>query len=130
MLVVDASAICAIALREPDSRRLQEILADTNAPIMSPVNAWEVSVSLERRRLADSRAWLDRFYATIDLRIVDIGEQETRDALAAWRQFGKGRHPARLNLGDCFAYALAKSRNLPLLYKGADFAKTDVRSAL
>ncbi len=125
-IVVDASALVAIANREADAASLETVLANSE-PWASSINLVEAGLILVRRdgRFTSEQfhEWLGDFF---------IGELEVRatDALAAYLQYGKGVHRAGLNLGDCFAYALAKSLDAPLLYKGDDFALTDVRPAL
>ncbi|MBV9693032.1 MAG: type II toxin-antitoxin system VapC family toxin, partial [Alphaproteobacteria bacterium] len=96
---------------------------------MSPVNWFEVAVNSQKGGDSELEA-VERLGTLIGLVIVPIDAIQLRLAFEAWRRFGKGRHRARLNLGDCFAYALAKSLDAPLLYKGGDFAHTDVVSAV
>ena len=129
MIVVDASALVAIAEQEPGAGRFLDALAQTNAAVISPVNVIEAGfVLLGRRRFENAEAfaaWRQELAIEIsDAPINDLG------VLRAFERFGKGRHPARLNIGDCFAYALARQLDAPLLYKGDDFAQTDIRSAL
>lgn len=128
-MVVDASALCAIVLEEPEAEDFGRQAALAEASIISPIQVWEASVVVDKRLGETGVAQLERVMSSLEISIADIGHIEARMAFSAWRRFGKGRHPARLNLGDCFAYALAKSRNLPLLYKGEDFALTDVGRA-
>ena len=132
MIVVDASAVCAIVFGEADRQTYVDVLRrDTEGAVISPVNRWEATVTIARRRVSqDAEQTLRDLFRRTGISVAEIGAVEADLAFGAWRNFGKGRHPARLNLGDCFAYALAMSRGLPLLYKGDDFAKTDVRSAL
>ena len=131
MIAVDASAICAIAFGEPERDDIIAVLEAADGVLVSPVNRWEAFVSVQRRRpgVAGERI-VENILTRAGIVVAEIGVAEAATAFEAWRAFGKGRHPAALNLGDCFAYALAKSRDLPLLYKGNDFPKTDVRSAL
>ena len=131
MIAVDASAICAIAFGEPERAEFVAVLRAADGALVSPVNRWEAAVSVQRRRPggAGERVVQD-ILTRAGIAVADIGATEAEAAFDAWRKFGKGRHPAALNLGDCFAYALAMSRDLPLLFKGDDFPKTDVRSAL
>ncbi len=131
MIAVDASAICAIVFGEPERAAFLAALEAADNALISPVNRWEAAVSVHRRRpgVAGERVVQD-ILTRAGIGVADIGAAEAEAAFDAWRNFGKGRHPAGLNLGDCFAYALAKSRDLPLLFKGDDFAKTDVRSAM
>lgn len=130
MIVVDASAVCAILLDEPEKDELAAALARLAPGFISPVQTWEAAVTVTGRRGGDGMSDVENFLARTDLSVRAIDMNTARLAFSAWRSFGKGRHPARLNLGDCFAYALAKSRNLPLLYKGEDFRLTDLKSAL
>lgn len=128
LIAVDASALVAISELEPEARVFAAALLANESQI-SAVNYVETGrVLIGRGRLGD-KAELDHWLATLGVsiaRTADLGE----GALRAYLTFGRGFHPARLNLGDCFAYALAKQLDAPLLYKGDDFALTDVRSAL
>ena len=129
MIVVDASALVAIAELEPEARALLAAIARADMAVISRVNAVEAGmVLLARGRFADPAAF-QSWREEVDVGLWSASPDEG-DALSAFWRFGKGRHPARLNLGDCFAYALAKRLDAPLLYKGDDFAKTDIRSAL
>jgi ribonuclease VapC len=130
LIVVDASAICAILFDEPERGAMRAAMADADRSLISPVNAWEVAVALARRSDKNATGTLTSLFAITGTTVTDITALEGQTAFAAWRTYGKGRHPAGLNLGDCFAYALAKSRDLPLLYKGRDFDQTDLRPAL
>ena len=129
MIVVDASALVAIAEREPEKQQFLSVLDRSRVSYLSPINDVETGVVLIQRRLLTDAAelvdWLTGLGVT-QREDVELGAA----ALEAYLQFGKGFHPARLNLADCFAYALAKELDLPLLYKGDDFAKTDIRSAI
>ena len=128
-LVVDSSALVAIALREPDRGPLVQALEVADEILISPMNYVETGVVLTTHGLFTSRDAIDAWLA--DYR-VQVAHELAIEAVAldAYLQFGKGRHPARLNLADCFAYALAKTLDAPLLYKGDDFPLTDIRSAL
>ena len=129
MIVVDTSALVAIAEREPEKQQFLSVLDWSKVSYLSPINYVETGVVLIQRLLMADAAelvdWLSGLGVT-QREDVELGAA----ALAAYLQFGKGRHPAQLNLADCFAYALAKQLGLPLLYKGDDFAKTDIRSAI
>lgn len=129
MIVVDTSALVAIAEREPEKQQFLSVLDRSKVSYLSPINYVETGVVLIQRLLMADAAelvdWLSGLGVT-QRQDVELGAA----ALAAYLQFGKGRHPAQLNLADCFAYALAKQLGLPLLYKGDDFAKTDIRSAI
>ena len=129
MIVVDASALIAIAQFEPDRRRYQDVLAATDAAYLSPANYLETGIILIRQRLITSQGRLDLWLESLKVELredIELGPA----ALETYLRFGKGFHAARLNLADCFAYALARTLDLPLLYKGDDFAKTDIRSAI
>ena len=128
MIVVDASAAVAILQREDGFEALSEKLLADGSRCISPVSAVEVAMALSRK-FTDPTNVVDAYFrlSAIDIHPTDAAQAEL--ARAAYLTFGKGRHPARLNLGDCFSYAVAKSLNAPLLYVGGDFARTDVRSA-
>lgn len=129
MIVVDPSALVAIGLPEADRRIFEVALQLADAAYLSPISYVETGIVLTRHGVLKSLAELDGWLASLSIELRDdiaLG----RSAAAAYLRFGKGRHPARLNLGDCFAYALAKALDAPLLYKGDDFAQTDIRSAL
>jgi ribonuclease VapC len=128
-MVVDASALLAILKGEREEKLFTGILASSSLNRISPVNWFETSVQAEKAGRED---WLAFEGIVVRARIIitPIEEEQARLAQQAWRRFGKGRHPARLNLGDCFAYALAKMTGEPLLFKGADFARTDVLAAV
>jgi ribonuclease VapC len=128
MIVIDASAMVAIVLQEEGYEPLAAILAEARDVIASPINIWEAAVVVGRHT---GRSDHSPFKAWLDLaEIQPATETSWQDALDAFWRYGRGRHPARLNMADCFAYALAKSLDAPLLYKGTDFSRTDIRSAL
>ncbi len=128
-LFVDASAFVAIIAREADAKALASRIVDSADPIWSAMSSWETISSLRRSHGYDldaAREEVEQFAASRPFRLVAIGEEERRRALDAYQLYGKGRHPARLNMGDCFAYACAKTNAAELLYKGDDFAHTDL----
>ncbi len=133
-MFVDASAIVAIVTREPEADVLADTLASARSPITSPIAIFEAVLGICRTRHAsveeageDVREFLD----ITAVRTVPITDQETETALAAFSRYGKRRgHPAQLNLADCFAYAMAKNHRTALLFKGEDFAKTDIQPAV
>jgi ribonuclease VapC len=127
ILAVDASAIVALALEEPEQRAVENCLLGAEAAFISPINLTEAGLALVLR---DGRFTADRYLSWLESLGVEPFAVESGEALRAYLQYGKGVHRAGLNLGDCFAYALAKALDAPLLYKGGDFALTDVRSAL
>ena len=129
-MVVDSSALVAILRGEPESEEFtRAILASPSAAIAAP-NFLESGIVLERASGVSVAGKLRLYIEAIGLEVVPFGAEHVDAALEAYRRFGKGSgHPARLNIGDCFAYALSRVRNAPLLYKGDDFAQTDVASA-
>ena len=130
-MIVDASAILAILLEEPDGDKLEDVLLQSRRPHeMSPVNYLEAAVRVDSLK-AQGKAWaLDPLLNSLAVDLAPVTPEQARLAREAYRMFGKGNHEARLNLGDCFAYALAKARGEPLLFKGDDFRRTDVEAAL
>lgn len=129
MIVVDASALLAIFLDEPERPSFIAAIAAAERAVIAPVNAWE---ALARAQALDGEAGVQQMLdlmAALGVETVPAGLDEVRAAVAAFARFGRPK-PAGLNLGDCFAYALAAQAGAPLLFKGADFARTDVRSAL
>lgn len=129
MIVVDASALVAILMREPEGPIFREILLAASNARLSPVGYWEAAVRLHRLRGDLGLADLDRLLAQLAINVVPATSQTTKVAQDAEARYGK-RTPAKLNLGDCFAYALAKELDAPLLFKGDDFTRTDIRPAL
>ena len=129
MIVVASSALVAIGQDEPDADDMLYVLETTERAVISPVNAVEAGLVLIGRGIIEHTEAYDRWLQILD---VEVDEEPVDHALAirSYLTYGRGHHPARLNFGDCFAYALAKSRKAPLLYKGNDFAQTDIRSAL
>lgn len=129
-MIVDASALLAILLNEREARRFSEALAGVAIPLMSVANFLEVAIRVDR---APEPLLIRKFEALMELtqiRLEPVSLHQARIARRAYVEFGRGRHRAGLNFGDCFAYALAKETGLPLLFKGDDFAHTDLKSAL
>jgi ribonuclease VapC len=130
-MIVDASAILAILYLEPEQPRFEEALAySSGANLISAVNYWEVFAKLDRTGTPERRADLDALLTASGISIASVLPEHAHAACEAQRRYGKGNHAARLNMGDCFAYALAKTRGEPLLFKGGDFRLTDVEAAL
>jgi ribonuclease VapC len=131
LIAIDSSALIAILSLEPDAQNLLSIIARAPARIMSAVSLLESSIVLAARK-KEAGIWqpFDEFLSEARIEVMPFNEDQARLARAAFLKYGKGRHPAALNFGDCAAYALAKSRNVPLLFKGDDFRKTDIISAL
>ena len=131
-MFVDASAWTAILLAEADYKLLLGKLAGAPLLLTSAIAGWETVRAVSRatdRSLDDAASMLETLQRPVDARVVAIGDVEQRLALDAHARFGKGRHPAKLNMGDCFAYACARTNGVPLLYKGDDFALTDIEPA-
>ena len=128
-MVVDSSALLAIMFLEPEAQRFIALIQASQAPLLSAANFLEASILIESRRGIANRDLFDAFVAESGMRLQPVTHGQVLLARDAYRRFGKGNHPAGLNFGDCFAYALAKERDVPLLFKGDDFALTDVRPA-
>lgn len=126
-MIIDASAVLAVLLGEKDAPFYAEAIEDTPDTQMSSVSALEVALVIRARKREPGLARLDRFMEKSRIRVVPFDTEQLRLAREAWWNYGKGRHPAGLNLGDCCSYALAKVTNDALLYKGDDFGQTDVR---
>ena len=129
-MVVETSAMLAILQDEPERRAFNEALEAADSRVMSVASFVEVSIVVYARHGAEGIHDLDRFLQRAQVELVVVDQEQGRVARDAFRRFGKGRHPAGLNFGDCFAYALAAVLGQPLLYKGEDFAKTDVVPAV
>jgi ribonuclease VapC len=129
-MIVDSSALLAILLDAPEAPALLDALIDADRPRMSTANWLEVAMLIEARggRLASLR--FDEFFRASGIELAAVTAAQAESARIAWRHFGRHKHSARLNFGDCFAYALAKETGAPLLYQGEDFARTDITSAL
>ncbi len=128
MIVVDTSALLAIFFDEPEKQAFESVIAGSDRCVTSAVNAHEMAIILRARhgRRAVERLW--GLLADSAIEIVPFDEAQVRAAAVAFDRYGKGIDPkARLNLADCAAYALAVTMNAPLLFKGNDFAATDVR---
>ena len=128
MIAADTSALVAVVLGEPDAERLLSRL-QSEAVTISAVSLTEALIVVEARQGPDAGRDLELLLAGVVDRVVAVDEAHAREAAAAWRRFGKGRHPAALSFGDCFAYATASLANLPLLFKGDDFSQTDLQVA-
>lgn len=128
-MVVDSSALVAIALREPDAHVFARSIDRADDPLLSTVSFVESAMVLFGRLDEVGLERLDHLIVEFDLRRVAVDLRQAQAAREAWRRFGKGNAPARLNLGDCFSYALARTLDRPLLFKGGDFLRTDVAVA-
>lgn len=129
-MVIDTSAIVAILWREADAERFAQAIGDAATCLISAVSRVELSFVIEGRYGEPGRRDLERFLASARIETPEVNQQQVQTAIEAFRRYGKGRHRARLNIGDCFAYALSKTTGLPLPFKGGDFAHTDISPAL
>jgi ribonuclease VapC len=127
-MIVDSSAILAILFNEGDADRYARAIADADACRISAANFVEVAIVVEAQTKASGSRQFDAFFRRAGIVIEPVTEEHAHLARQAYTDFGKGRHKAGLNFGDCFAYALAKATGEPLLFKGEDFKKTDIAS--
>lgn len=127
MIAADTSALVAVIFGEPEAEHFLAALR-ADAVAISAVTLTEAAIVVEARQGRDASRDLELLIDGVVDRIDQVDAAHARAAASAWRRFGKGRHPAGLNLGDCFTYATASLANLPLLYKGDDFAQTDLRT--
>lgn len=131
-MFIDASALIAILGRELDAAQLADKLKTAPHRTISPLAVWEATVALARLRNADplgTQQAVEAYLSLMKIEVVDIPAAVRFAAVAAFACYGKGRHPAALNSGDCFAYACAKAAGVPLLCKGDDFAQIDILRA-
>ena len=128
-MVIDSSAILAIFLEESDASIYASAILNDVRRLVSAATLAEASIVAIRRREPDPIAALDILMTRLRLVVIPVDHEQALLARDGFRRFGKGRHPAGLNLGDCFSYALAKQRGEPLLFKGVDFSQTDVEIA-
>ncbi|NGP16375.1 type II toxin-antitoxin system VapC family toxin [Devosia aurantiaca] len=131
-MFVDASAAISILSGEEDAAALAARLDTAPVVLMSPMSIYETVAGLARKRqcpIEEALAMVDFFIAETSATIVDIDDKTGRIAILAFAKFGKGRHPADLNMGDCFAYACAQVHSVALLYNGDDFVHTDISKA-
>jgi ribonuclease VapC len=131
-IFVDASAMIAMMTGEGDADALADRLEGEGLRLCSAISVWETVAGLCRTYMFSvpaARSAVQNFVELQDLRLVSVGEREFDLATQAYADFGKGRHSAALNMGDCFAYACAKANRAKLLFKGDDFTKTDIGAA-
>jgi len=125
-MVVDTSALLAILQDEPERRRFNEALESADSRLMSVATLVEISIIIESRYGAEGLRDLDLLLERAGIELAPVDVEQARVARAAYSRFGKGRHAAALNFGDCFSYALARVLGEPLLFKGDDFSRTDL----
>jgi len=125
-MVIDASALIAILLGEQEAPRIASAIADDPKRVMSSFSLLEAGIVIEAKKGEAGGRDLDLLIHRCEIDVVNLTAEQSELALICWRRFGKGRHPASLNIGDCCSYALSKFSNEPLLFKGEDFSKTDL----
>ena len=128
-MIVDTSAVLAILFHEPDAAHFARAIALASSRRMSVAALLETTIVLESRSGAAAGYELDAFLQEAKIELEPVTPEHAQAARRAWRRFGKGNHPAGLNFGDCFVYALAEATREPLLFKGRDFELTDVEIA-
>lgn len=126
-MVIDTSALIAILLKEAETEKFARALIHDSKRLLSAFSALETSIVIEVRKGESGSLALAQLLYRAKIEIVEMNKQQMQLALEAWRKFGKGHHPAKLNLGDCCSYALAKYSGEPLLFKGNDFSQTDIK---
>lgn len=129
-MIVDSSALIAILFQEAEASAFASALREAPTRNVAAPTVVEAALVAEGRVGPEMGRELDDLLAAMQAEIVPFTAEHAALAREAWRRYGKGRHPAGLNLGDCVSYALAKARNEPLLFKGDDFARTDVKAAI
>lgn len=128
-MITDTSALVAVILGEPDAETYLAAMAHADSLSLSAATMVESLIVVEARQGREAASDLMALLAELEAEVVSVDEAQAELAASAWRRFGKGRHPAALNLGDTFSYALAATRGEPLLFKGRDFAATDIAQA-
>ena len=129
-MVIDTSALVSLVASEATAGQVESALFAGNDRQISTATRVELGIVIEARFGPAGTVLLSELLDRLQVRTVDLDERQSVLAIGAWRRFGKGRHPAGLNYGDCFSYALAKHVDAPLLFVGDDFSRTDIRSAL
>jgi ribonuclease VapC len=128
-MILDTSALVAVLYEEPEADLFTRLIHGARRCLISVGNFLELSIVIESQLGADALRQCDMFLLRAGILVEPFTVEQVHIARQAFHDFGKGRHPAGLNFGDCFAYALAKTTGEPLLFKGDDFRKTDVRAA-
>ena len=129
-MVIDSSALVAMLTDEPEAARYEQAIEQDNVRLISSATMLETSIVIEARLADHGGRELDLLVHRARIAIIPFDEEQLVLARDAFRRYGRGRHAAALNFGDCFSYALSIARGEPLLFKGNDFAHTDVISAL
>jgi ribonuclease VapC len=131
-MFIDASALTALLTDEDDARELLARLQQTRTRLTSPLAVWEAAVAVARLLalpVGEAARAVEDYLALMEIELVAVPPETAKIALGAFERYGKGRHPAQLNFGDCFAYACAQHFGQPLMFKGADFPQTDIEAA-
>jgi len=126
-VVIDSSVLIAILLQEPEAESFTKLLIEIDDIYISAVSIVESSMVIEYKKGEQGALQYDELLKSIKPSVISFDNEQAALARTAWRQYGKGRHPAKLNFGDCCSYATAKHLDLPLLFKGNDFSKTDIK---
>lgn len=129
-MVIDSSAIVAILLKESETETFIGAIEADGTRLISAASVVEAGIVLERRLGYEAGRDMDDLIREAEIAIAPVDAEQAQLAREAFRRFGRGNHPAGLNFGDCFSYALAQARSEPLLYKGGDFSKTDITAAV
>ena len=125
-MVIDTSAVLAIFFAEPERKQFLDLILQSGRRLISAASVLESGIVLESKRGESAGREFDLFIVRTNLEVVPVDAEQIEAARSAWRRYGKGRHPAALNFGDCFTYALAKNSGEQVLAKGDDFARTDL----
>ena len=128
-MILDTSALLAAVFDEPDADYFERAIASASTCRMSAANYLEAAMVVESRMGDEGGRQLDNFVETAEIELAPVTQDQAQAARLAWRRYGKGNHPAGLNFGDCFAYALAETSGETLPYRGDDFALTDIEAA-
>lgn len=131
-MFIDASALAAMLTNEDEARELLARVQQSTTRLTSPLAVWEAAIAIVcvlDLPIAAAAEAVESYLALMEIKTVNVAPETARIALEAYDRYGKGRHPARLNFGDCFAYACARNLGEPLMFKGADFPQTDIEAA-
>jgi ribonuclease VapC len=128
-MIIDTSALVSILDQEAEAERLVRAIAAASERMLSAANLVETGIVMQVRRGDEAARDLDLLLAKLKIDIIPVSGKQANLARRAFQHYGRGRHPAKLNFGDCFAYALAKDSSAPLLFKGNDFSQTDIMIA-
>jgi ribonuclease VapC len=128
-MIIDSSALIAILLGEPEAEPFALAIAEAPRRLVSAFTALETAIVIEAKKGEHGGRELDLLINRAKIEIAPLTSEQMEIARSAWRKYGKGRHPAGLNIGDCCSYALAKCAGEPLLFKGGDFSQTDIKTA-